>query len=126
VRQVLLNLLTNAVKFTPGGGRVTVSAETRRDGRLRVAVSDTGTGIAPEDVERVLQPLHQSDARTSRDQEEGSGLGLAISRELVELHGGALHLNSTPGRGTTVTVELPADCEAGANTASSAPVPATG
>ncbi|SDF59735.1 Signal transduction histidine kinase [Limimonas halophila] len=126
VRQVLLNLLTNAVKFTPAGGSVTIAARADGDDRLRLAVTDTGAGIAAADIERVLQPLHQSDARTSRDQEEGSGLGLAISRELVELHGGALHLDSTPGHGTTATVELPVDCTPQAETAAEVPVPATG
>jgi len=126
MRQVLLNLLTNAVKFTDAGGVVRVAVDTEREGRLHIRVSDSGAGIAPEDIDRVLQPLHQADARTSRDTEEGSGLGLAISRELVELHGGTLRLDSALGAGTTVTIELPRDglASAAADTATSRPAAA--
>jgi len=114
VRQVLLNILTNAVKFTDAGGTVHLHGHRLADGRARLMVRDTGAGISQADIERVLQPMHQSDARISRDQDEGSGLGLAISRDLIELHGGTLHLDSSPGRGTTVTIELPRDSVAAA------------
>jgi len=108
LRQVVLNLVTNAVKFAGEGGRVTVTARRTDAGDLAVAVSDTGPGIAQDDLERVLHPFEKSEDRLSSDHQEGTGLGLAISRQLMVLHDGDLHLHSTPGEGTTATAVLPA------------------
>ncbi len=104
--QILLNLLTNAVKFTPRGGKARIGVEWR-PASLAVIVRDTGIGIAPEDVPRVVIPFVQVGDIYSRPQ-EGSGLGLPLSKRLAELHGGTLALDSAPGRGTTVTVLFPA------------------
>jgi signal transduction histidine kinase len=107
VRQVLLNLLSNAVKFTPNGGRITIAARPEDGGLIRVSVSDTGIGITPEDQSKLFQDFVQLDASTSR-QYEGTGLGLALSRRLVELHGGAMGVESAPGAGSTFWFTLPA------------------
>ncbi len=103
--QVMLNLLSNAVKFTPEGGRVTVSAQAEGD-MVAVRVSDTGIGIAAKDLPHALEAFGQIDSSRSR-RFPGSGLGLPLSRKLVELHGGSLVVDSTPGQGTTITVRLP-------------------
>ncbi|HYE50594.1 MAG TPA: PAS domain S-box protein [Azospirillaceae bacterium] len=107
IRQVLLNLLSNAMKFTPEGGRIAVTAQAD-GGMLEVAVSDTGIGIAAEDLPRLGKPFEQLDTALNRHH-QGSGLGLALSKSLVEMHGGALSVASQPGLGTTVTVTLPVD-----------------
>ena len=109
IKQVLLNLLSNALKFTPHGGRVTVTGERRRDAageRLRIAIKDTGIGISPEDLKRLAKPCEQIESQLSKTQ-QGTGLGLALTKSLIELHGGQLEIASTPGEGTTVTVVLP-------------------
>jgi signal transduction histidine kinase len=106
VRQILINLMSNAVKFTPPGGKITVSAR-QRDGAIVIAVKDTGIGIAPEDLAKALEPFGQIDNEMSR-RHEGTGLGLPLSKNLVELHGGTLEIASTPGVGTTVTLVFPA------------------
>jgi len=106
VKQILLNLLTNAVKFTRSGGSVTVSAARRASGDIAFAVTDTGIGIEPEDFERVMAPFGQVDSGLGRKY-EGTGLGLPLARAFAELHGGTLELDSVPGEGTTVTVVLP-------------------
>jgi signal transduction histidine kinase len=105
VRQILLNLLSNAVKFTPDGGRVALAA-TARAGTVEITVSDTGVGIAPEDLGAVFEEFRQVGTDRARKQ-EGTGLGLALARRLVELHGGTIGVTSTPGQGTTFTVTLP-------------------
>jgi signal transduction histidine kinase len=107
VRQVLLNLLSNAIKFTPDGGRVTVQAAPVNGGaEVRVAVTDTGIGIAPEDQPKLFQEFSQLDASASRKY-EGTGLGLALSRRLIELHGGAIGVDSEMGKGSTFWFTLP-------------------
>ena len=109
IKQVLLNLLSNALKFTPHGGRVAVTAQVRRHfagDRMRIEVSDTGIGISPEDLARLARPFEQIESQHSKTQ-QGTGLGLALTKSLVELHGGDLSLSSTPGEGTTVSVVLP-------------------
>jgi PAS domain S-box-containing protein len=108
LRQVWINLLSNAVKFTPQGGSVEVRCELQADGRLEVAVIDTGIGIAEEDIERVQQPFSQVANALSRSH-EGTGLGLSLCRSLIELHGGELYLESRIGEGTTVSVTLPVE-----------------
>ena len=107
MKQVLLNFLSNAVKFTEPGGRVTLAAVPGRDGGMDITVTDTGIGIAPEDLPKVLTPFGQIESALSR-RFEGTGLGLPLSKAIVELHGGRLLLDSRPGQGTTVTVHLPA------------------
>ncbi|MHB1219559.1 MAG: PAS-domain containing protein [Alphaproteobacteria bacterium] len=106
VTQVVLNLLSNGIKFTPAGGRVTVSAAAEPDGQAILRVRDTGIGIAPEDIERVMQPFAQVDPSHARKY-EGTGLGLSISKRLMELHGGTIELVSSPGQGVTATIRFP-------------------
>jgi signal transduction histidine kinase/HAMP domain-containing protein len=109
VRQVLLNLLSNAIKFTPEGGRITVAAGPVNGGggsEVRIAVTDTGIGIAAEDQPKLFQEFSQLDASPSRKY-EGTGLGLALSRRLIELHGGAIGVESEMGKGSTFWFTLP-------------------
>jgi signal transduction histidine kinase len=105
VRQILLNLLSNALKFTPAGGRVTLRAFCSDEG-LVLQVMDTGIGMAPQDFSKALEPFGQVDSSLARKY-EGTGLGLPLTRLMVELHGGRLTLESALGHGTTVTVILP-------------------
>ncbi|HEU4451425.1 MAG TPA: PAS domain-containing sensor histidine kinase [Longimicrobium sp.] len=105
VEQIILNLCSNAVKFTEPGGRVEVSC-TEGGGRVAVAVSDTGVGIAPEDTERVFEPFVQL-GRGLTTRQEGTGLGLAISRDLARAMGGDLTVHSEEGKGSTFTLILP-------------------
>lgn len=110
LRQILYNLVSNAVKFTPAGGRVTVSATRAGDG-VQITVADTGVGIAPDDLERVFAEFQQVGDADSR--QGGTGLGLALTRRLVEAHGGRVELESVLGEGSRFTVVLPdADIEA--------------
>jgi signal transduction histidine kinase/putative methionine-R-sulfoxide reductase with GAF domain len=104
VKQVLLNLLSNALKFTPEGGRVDVEA-TVSDGMVEVSVADTGVGIAPEDQEKVFEEFQQ--VGTAAKKVEGTGLGLALCRKFVELHGGRIRVQSQTGHGSTFTFTLP-------------------
>jgi len=106
LKQVLLNLLSNAVKFTPRGGRITLRASRDPGGGLHVSVADNGIGIAAADIARAMEPFGQVDSSLTRSY-EGAGLGLSISQRLVTLHGGRLVLESEPGVGTTITVEIP-------------------
>ncbi|UEM02049.1 PAS-domain containing protein [Skermanella rosea] len=105
LNQILLNLLSNAIKFTDRGGSVTVSTEIVA-GEMHVAVSDTGIGIAPEDLGRVGTPFEQIDNRHTR-RHAGTGLGLALTRSLTEMHGGRIDIRSELGVGTRVCVILP-------------------
>ena len=105
VKQILLNLTTNAIKFTPEGGMVRIAVEPKSAG-LIIHVTDTGIGISKEDIARLAQPFEQIDSQHSR-QHEGTGLGLALSKSLVELHGGNFNISSVVGEGTTVTFTLP-------------------
>jgi len=107
IKQILINLLTNAVKFTPRGGNVTVRAY-RDGGRLAMSVSDTGIGIAEADLARVMEPFGQADGSLRR-RYEGTGLGLPLVRSFVELHGATFALKSEVGVGTTATVVFPAE-----------------
>lgn len=103
--QVAVNLICNAVKFTPPGG--TVGLEAVRDGaQAGFRIRDTGIGMAPEDIPLVLQPFHQM-RRADLRPNEGVGLGLPIAKRLVELHGGRFEIESAPGHGTTVTAVFP-------------------
>ncbi|HEY0600762.1 HAMP domain-containing sensor histidine kinase [Brevundimonas sp.] len=104
VKQIALNLLSNAVKFTPPGGTVTITVEGVGP-YLELVVSDTGVGIAPEDVRRLGRPFEQAGEIEQRRQ--GTGLGLSLVRAFAELHGGRMSIDSTLGEGTAVTVRLP-------------------
>ncbi len=110
LKQVLYNLLANSIKFTDPGGRVEVQARQDRE-FVRICVSDTGIGIAPEDLVAVFEEFRQVDPSLRREH-EGSGLGLALVRRLVELHGGEISVESQPGKGTTFTVTLLRDLAA--------------
>ena len=105
LKQILVNLLSNAAKYTPGGGRITVAAEQRDDGRVRIAVSDEGIGIAADQIERLFQPFE----RLGRDATdiEGTGVGLALSKRLAELMGCDLGAESIEGRGSTFWLDVP-------------------
>jgi two-component system, OmpR family, phosphate regulon sensor histidine kinase PhoR len=103
--QVVINLVDNAVKYTPEGGRVTVEARAGRDGQVEVSVIDTGVGIPPLDLPRITERFYRVDKARSREL-GGTGLGLAIVKHLVFAHGGQLRIESEPGRGTTVHVLL--------------------
>ncbi len=106
LEQVLLNLVSNAVKFTPTGGRICVSASLALSGETMISVADTGIGMAAEDIPRALQPFGQIDNSLARPH-GGTGLGLPLAQRLVELHGGTMTLDSELGKGTTVTIVLP-------------------
>src|SRR5690606_17855487 len=106
--QVLINLISNAIKFSSDGDAVRVEANIDADG-LRIAVIDQGIGIAEDDIPKALEPFTQIDGTLSRSH-EGTGLGLPLAKHLAELHGGTLTIESTPGQGTTVNVDLPAAC----------------
>ena len=118
IRQVLINLLNNAVKFTPEGGRITLEANLQPSAAtsgnpnafpqrsLRIAVTDTGIGIAPENIKKLFQPFTQIDSALNREY-SGTGLGLALVKRLVELHGGQVELISEVGVGSCFTINLP-------------------
>lgn len=105
VQQILLNLLTNAIKFTPNSGKIEISAKSVGD-HTEIIIEDTGDGIPHDRVDDVLQPFVQG-KRDPFEADPGHGLGLAIAHSLVELHGGTLSIDSTVGIGTTVTISLP-------------------
>lgn len=105
VKQVLLNLITNAIKFTPEGGIVSVDVSVKSAGII-IQVSDTGIGISADDLKRLAQPFEQVENQDTH-QVEGTGLGLALSKSLVELHGGNFNIESTVGEGTSVIFTLP-------------------
>ena len=110
IKQILINLLSNAVKFTEKGGQISVSAQCGISGNagdgIAIVVADNGIGMAAEDIPRALMPFGQVDSALSR-RHEGTGLGLPLTNSLIELHGGRLEIDSTPGQGTSVTVWLP-------------------
>ncbi len=108
LKQILLNLTSNAIKFTPGSGDIRIGAQVLADGDIEVVVQDSGIGIAPEDMDKVLTPFGQVDSALAREN-QGTGLGLPLVRAMIELHGGELSLDSSPGNGTTATLRLPAE-----------------
>jgi signal transduction histidine kinase len=105
-QQILLNLITNAIKFTPAGGAITVMCETDSTS-ARISVTDTGVGVRPVDLERVFEPFVQIDRHLTTATQQGVGLGLSISRELARAMRGDLTLKSTEGVGSTFTLTLP-------------------
>jgi signal transduction histidine kinase len=112
VLQILINLLSNGVKYTQADGRVAVSANSVPGG-LEIRVSDTGVGIGEADLARLGQPFEQVESEYSRAK-EGTGLGLALVRALTQLHGGSMTIASAVGEGTTVTIMLPNAVQPGA------------
>jgi signal transduction histidine kinase len=102
IRQVVVNLLDNAIRFTPPGGTVAVAISTDRGGAVRIDVTDTGVGIAADDLERIFVAYEQVGVRN-----DGTGLGLPLARRIVELHGGRLRVESNPGSGSTFSFTLP-------------------
>jgi signal transduction histidine kinase len=105
VRQVIANLVENAVRYTPRGGQVTVFSERDGDG-VWIGVRDTGIGIAPEHVSRIFERFYRVDPARSREA-GGTGLGLSIVRHLAEAHSGRVRADSSPGRGTTIAAFFP-------------------
>jgi signal transduction histidine kinase len=105
LRQILSNLVENAVRYTPDGGTVTVFSERAPDA-IRIGVRDTGVGIAPDHLPRIFERFYRVDPARSRDA-GGTGLGLSIVRHLVEAHGGRVHAESAISRGTTVIASFP-------------------
>jgi PAS domain S-box-containing protein len=106
VKQIIINLMSNAVKFTPSGGSVTLSADVEDDGGVDVSVADTGIGIPEEGLESVFEPFSQIENTFSRNY-EGTGLGLSLVKELAKIHHGSVTIESEVGVGTCVTVRLP-------------------
>ena len=108
LKQVLINLVANAVKFTPKGGFINLTARAQDEGALEIAVVDSGIGIAADDLARVMEPFVQVGSAFASKQ-PGTGLGLPLCKRMIELHGGSLTLASEPGVGTTATIILPRD-----------------
>lgn len=106
LEQILMNLVKNALNYTPSGGHVSVETEANLSGRVELRIADTGVGIAEKDFYHVFEPFYRGDQSRNR-KSGGSGLGLAIVSELVKVHKGSIHIRSAPNQGTTVLVTLP-------------------
>ena len=106
--RVMLNLLTNAVKYTPSGGRIDIRLLTQEDRRVLIQVSDTGLGISPEDLPHIFDRFYRIDSARNRDH-GGTGLGLAIVKAIVGAHAGTISVDSIVDKGTTFSVYLPLD-----------------
>jgi signal transduction histidine kinase len=104
--QILLNLLSNAVKFTKAGGSVRIECAGEA-GRIMIRVQDTGIGIPASKIAYITRPFEQVSSSYTANGEGGTGLGLAITKDLIEMHGGSLVIESTEGQGTTVTAYMP-------------------
>jgi two-component system cell cycle sensor histidine kinase PleC len=109
LKQIALNLLSNAVKFTPDGGAVTVRGR-ERGGMVTIAIEDNGIGIPKAALHKLGRPFEQVESQLTK-RHQGSGLGLAIAKSLAEMHGGAMHIRSTLGKGTMVVVRLPLEAK---------------
>jgi two-component system, cell cycle sensor histidine kinase PleC len=114
LRQLFVNLLSNASKFTPPKGRILVMARTLKDGGVTIAIADTGVGMTHEQIVMALKPFAQVQSHLARTQ-EGAGLGLPLAMGIIKLHGGSLFLDSQPDAGTTAVVTLPPDAASRAN-----------
>ena len=106
IAQVVGNLLENAISHTPEGGLVSVTSEVTTNGWARVSVADTGTGIPADDLPLVFERFYRVDPSRTRST-GGAGLGLTIAKQLVEAHGGSIHAESEPGKGSRFVFELP-------------------
>lgn len=108
IRQIILNLVSNAIKFTPDGGiiRITIGTDADDPSLVRVAIQDSGIGIKPDDFPKLFEKFRQLDAAHNR-RYEGTGLGLALTKQLVELNGGAITVISDPGHGSTFAFTVP-------------------
>jgi signal transduction histidine kinase len=106
LRQIVLNILSNAIKFTEPGGRVGITADVSPSGEYELRISDSGIGMSAAEISIALGPFGQVDSSLSR-RYEGAGLGLPLAKAFVELHGGRMTVASEPGKGTTVIVSLP-------------------
>jgi len=111
LRQLFVNLLSNASKFTADKGRILVMAKAAKDGSITIAIADTGMGMTHEQIVMALKPFAQVQGHLTRTQ-EGTGLGLPLAMGIVKLHGGSLYLDSQPNAGTTAVVTLPRDAAA--------------
>ena len=107
VKQMLLNLVSNAVKFTPAGGAVAILGRLEADGRLAIEVRDTGVGIAKQDIARAFEPFSQLSSDATIFKADGTGLGLPLTAALARSHGATLVVNSAPGKGTAITIRFP-------------------
>jgi heavy metal sensor kinase len=105
LRRLLLNLVDNAIKYTPAGGKVTLSFHADNDW-VSLMISDTGIGLSKNELQRIFSRFHRATETRSRN-EKGVGLGLSIARSIVEAHGGRINVESTPGQGSTFTIQLP-------------------
>jgi signal transduction histidine kinase len=105
--QVLTQLVSNAVKFSPDGGQIALIARRAEDGLLHIAVTDTGIGIVPDQLDQVFDAFHRGTRRPVAEIPSGTGLGLALAKSIVEMHGGRIWVTSQPDRGSTFTVALP-------------------
>jgi signal transduction histidine kinase len=110
LRRVLLNLVENALKFTPPDGWIELRGANEKQGWVMLEIQDTGAGIPPEALPHVFERFYRADSSRTRQSSQmgGSGLGLSLARELVEAHGGTIAMSSRVGQGTTVTLRLPA------------------
>ena len=104
--RAIVNLLTNAINYTPSGGKIYLSARSDHGNRLRIKIKDTGAGISPEDINRIFDRFYRGEKSRTREA-GGSGLGLAITREIVARHHGNVEVESTLGQGSTFTIVLP-------------------
>jgi two-component system, NarL family, sensor histidine kinase BarA len=112
LQQVLYNFLSNAIKFSPAGGQIDLTAERVEEGRVRISVTDRGPGIDLDKQQMIFEKFRQIDGSVTREH-GGTGLGLAISKELIGLMGGVIGVRSTPGEGATFWIVLPVRIEAG-------------
>ncbi len=106
IRQVMLNILSNAIKFTPEGGRITIEIRPRPSSALAISIKDSGIGMTPDQLEEAMQTFRQIENARNR-KFEGTGLGLPLTKALLDLHGARLDLFSKPGKGTEVVIEIP-------------------